>query len=58
MFGKLKKVLAQLDAIWDYLDEHKDELSQLKADVEALKPKKKKVVTKPVAKVSTKKTTK
>jgi hypothetical protein len=53
MFGKLKKVLAQLDAIWDYLDEHKEELSQLKADVEALKPKKK-TAAKPTVKKTTK----
>jgi len=54
MFGKLKHLIAQIEAIWEYLDEHKDEIAKLKAEVEALKPKKK-VVSKPVAKVTKKK---
>jgi cell division protein FtsB len=52
MFGKLKKLIADLEVVYNLIQSHAAELEQLKADVEALKPKKK--VTKPVVKKTTK----
>ena len=52
MFGKLKKLIADLEVVYNLIQLHAAELEQLKADIEALKPKKR------VAKSVVKKTTK
>jgi hypothetical protein len=49
MFGKIKKVIADLEALFLLIQAHADDIEQLKADISALKPKKK-VVTKTVVK--------
>jgi len=54
MFGKIKKVIADLEALFLLLQSHADDIEQLKADISALKPKKK-VVTKTVVKTPVKK---
>jgi len=57
MFGKLKKVIADLEALFMLLQSHANDIEQLKADISALKPKKRttsKVVETP-AKASVKK---
>jgi hypothetical protein len=54
MFGKIKKVIADLEALFLLLQSHADDIEQLKADISALKPKKK-VVTKTVVKTAPKK---
>jgi hypothetical protein len=54
MFGKIKKVIADLEALFLLIQAHADDIEQLKADIAVLKPKKK-VVTKPTAKVLPKK---
>ena len=35
MFGKLKKVLAQIETIWAYIDDHRDEIAQLQKELAA-----------------------
>jgi len=35
MFGKLKKVLAQIETIWAYIDDHKDDIAQLQKELAA-----------------------
>jgi hypothetical protein len=54
MFGKIKKVIADLEALFLLIQAHADDIDQLKADIAALKPKKK-VVTKTVVKTAPKK---
>ena len=55
MFGKIKKVIADLEALFLLIQSHADDIEQLKADISALKPKKKVVVTKTVVKAPVKK---
>lgn len=52
MFGKLKKLIADIETIYNLIQSHADELEKLKADIVALQPKKK------VVKPTTKKTAK
>jgi hypothetical protein len=49
MFKKMKQVLKDLDTLFLILQVHADDLRELKADLAAMKPKKK-VVTKTVVK--------
>jgi peptidoglycan hydrolase CwlO-like protein len=35
MFGKLKKLIAQVEAIWDYIDDHKADIAQLQKELAA-----------------------
>lgn len=51
MFTKIKKVLKDLDTLFLLFQAHADDIKELKADIESLKPKKKK----PVAKAPVKK---
>jgi hypothetical protein len=52
MFGKLKKLIADLEVLYSLIQTHASEIEQLKSDVKALKPKKR--VSKPVVKKTTK----
>jgi hypothetical protein len=53
MFGKLKALINDVELIWDSIQQHGKDIAKLQADIEALKPKKK-VVSKPAAKKTTK----
>jgi uncharacterized membrane protein len=53
MFKKMRQVLKDLDTLFLLLQAHADDLQQLKADIAAIKPKKK-VVTKTVIKTEPK----
>ena len=53
MFKKMKQVLKDLDTLFLILQVHADDLRELKADLAAMKPKKK-VVTKTVVKTAPK----
>jgi peptidoglycan hydrolase CwlO-like protein len=59
MFGKLKKVLAQIETIWAYIDDHKDDIAQLQKELaETQKTLKALTASKAPAKATVKKTTK
>jgi peptidoglycan hydrolase CwlO-like protein len=55
MFGKLKKVLAQIETIWAYIDDHKEDIAQLQKELAATQ---KTLKTLTAAKAPVKKTTK
>jgi hypothetical protein len=52
MFGKLKKLITDLETLYNLLQTHASEIEELKASVLALQPKKR--VSKPVVKKTTK----
>ena len=56
MFGKLKKLVNQIELIWAYIDTHKDEIAQLQKDIKAAQTTIKKLTASTPA--PTKKTTK
>lgn len=56
MFGKLKKLVNQIELIWAYIDTHKDEIAQLQKDLKAAQTTIKKLTASTPA--PTKKTTK
>jgi len=58
MFGKLKKLINQIELIWAYIDTHKDQIAQLQKDLKATQATIKKLTAPAPAPAPTKKTTK